>query len=264
VHCLVVVTVTVLNGIVFFFRNLSEFLLNFVTDQQVEVLTALSLRVEHVHQVTHLTRVKLSEERHELLEGLLVLLVLLKLGLGCVVQGLDHILEFLRFGVVGGQNIGVNKLLVVEFSDLFFSVLLEGAVGVPWNTEALFEKGPFGLALLGRWEFLALNHVEGQGKHLLAVGRCKLLPVDGSFVFVKGILELGHTLFVGLGNAFGNHDVVDGDLELDWVSLAGDDLLVAEVSNVLETVDFAKEPVVVISITSNTLDLVLVGVTCNG
>ena len=256
-------TEAVLHIEVLFLRDLGEFLLQvsrcLLFEEVFEVLVAKAILVSLVADVVDkgllLVVVEAGEKTHELLEPAFVFLLSLVLSARVEVLDADEVGELFAVLVVDTlEKVWVQELFVVELSDLVLVVDWEcTAVIVVIFSCQLSVDLQLSLSLLGLWKLASLGKVDGQGKDSFAV-----TVLHGKFVgnilhLLEVFLHLSGPLVVSPTISVWPLGFVDSTLELDWVHDVSQ-VLVREVSNVLEPVDLAEVPVHVIQVFAGSLD----------
>jgi hypothetical protein len=255
VHSLALVTVSVLEGVVFIFAHLGELLGQLLGGKLRNELFFGGAVLDHVNEGLHFEFLKCGQEGHHFCELLLGVRVSFELGAATQVHDLDVGLKLLRLSIDVFEELRGEVLLIVKLSDLVLVVLHYAHVVVPLHAVHLLEDLHFSLLELRLGKLRALSHVERQGEQLLAVRRVKGHLVDGSPVLCQGLLQLGHSGFVRDGHRVVTIDLVNEMLERDWVSVGGFKVLVRDEGDVLKTVNFTEAVENFIEVLAHALDL---------
>ena len=210
--------------------------------------------------------VKVGNSGHKLLELSLVSLVLLVRGLRLVVSHLDRPLEALRVGVNTLEEMLGDELFIVVLCDLFLIIEDDVLIGVPWLAIELLEQGPLLLAVSRLRESLSLGEQERKSQKLLLIRGVELLLVihllDKLLVLIQSVMEILNQKIRSSRwkRLFRVIDPIDKLLELNRISLSGDNLILITEGKILETVYLTKGEEKVISIFASSFDLELLGI----
>lgn len=165
VHCALLVDEPILHGIILLLgqlRHLLEVLVRAGLIDDVELDFAAKshlgclLVLQEVDQSALLTLFKGRQHWHKALEAFLVSLMLLEGCLREVVQCADLLLELIRRGVILGEDLLWDVLLIVELSDLLLGVKLLVDAIAPWSAVKLFKELHLGGSHLWGWVFSSL------------------------------------------------------------------------------------------------------------
>jgi hypothetical protein len=197
-----------------------------------------------------------AQKRHELAEGLLVLLEALVLGGG---QEVEHADELEELGLLGGfacvNDLGIDPVLKVELGDLGLGVDRGASVVVPVLACELGEEVELWLSSTGVRLLGPLRQEEGKREELLAITRKKAHPFNLALIVLESSLQLLHEMLKGFDSGGRALNAIDYLLDLDWVALSIIDLLGVGEGKVFETVDLTEAPEHGVSIFAATLDL---------
>lgn len=178
--------VPILHLKVFLLRENRQFLLERVRGHLAEEsLRGGVLVLELVDESFHFYGSETCQKRHEILEFLLLLLVLLVFRVRAVVDLANELKEFVTLRVSVLEQVLVDELFVVKLCDFLLGVNVEAIEFVPLIACNLLEQFPLGLTLFGDWFFRPLRHEEGKRQHLFAISIVHANLVNASFPLVQ-------------------------------------------------------------------------------
>ena len=173
------------------------------------------------------------------------------------VHGPNKHLKFFWILVNIFESICVDVIFVVKLSDFVLFVVLHMINSVPRRTVNFFEEIPFGLAYFGLRILLTLCQEERTCKEFLAISFLKVYLWNALSPFLGVHSQLSFFLLNSHFVIWFDINWIDSSLELDWVSFTLCQLLISEVNDVFETMDFTESPKYIVGIRTQPLDLLI-------